>query len=129
MTCGRGLRSIGVLFSLLVVLSLPLFSDEDPAEMTTAEIVDELTSIIETQETRLNEAEQLLTEQRTMLSILRRKLTGLSESYTQLSRAMTEQRNYSKNLETELQKVRLHRTVLLTISAISIAAAVVGWLL
>ena len=97
--------------------------------MTTAEIVDELTSIIETQETRLNEAEQLLTEQQTMLSTLRRKLSELSESYTQLSQAMTEQRNYSKSLEEELRKTRFHRTVLLTTSVISIAAAVVGWLL
>lgn len=129
MTCGRGLKSIGVSLLLLLALSVPTYSDApDPSGMTTEEIVAELTQIISEQETRLNEAESLLTEQETTLRTLRRRLSELSESYTQQKQAIDGLRSYSQSLEGELQKVRMHRAVLLTISGISIVVAVVGWL-
>ena len=127
--CGYWLRSTGILLLLFLGLSSPLYSDTAPEDMTTAEIVAELTSIISEQETRLNEAESLLTEQRSTLLRLRQELNELQESYTRLNQAIDAQRNYSKSLEVELSRLRRQRVVLLTISGISIVTAVIGWIL
>ena len=125
---GRWLKSIAVGFFLVLVCSSELWA-QDAAEMTTAEILEELTVIIERQAERLTEADKLLTEQRSGLMKLRVELDSLRESYTRLTETINAHRIYSQNLERELQRLRVHRTVLLTTSAISIVAAVVGWLL
>lgn len=125
---GRWSKSIAVGFFLVLVCSSGLWA-QDAAEMTTAEILEELTVIIERQAERLTEADRLLNEQKGELMKLRTELTDLRESYTRLTETINAHRTYSQNLERELRRLRVHRTVLLTTSAISIVAAVVGWLL
>jgi len=126
--CGRLLRSGAVGFLLLLALSSPCFS-QDVGEMTDQEIVDELTSIIERQATRLTELETILASQQRTLISLQLKLTELSQSSTRLRTAMNELNNYSRSLEDEVRSLTIQRRALVWGLLISTAAAVVGFLL
>jgi len=130
-TCGsgNGWRVFGLGCCLLVVLSLQSLQGQDAGSMTDSEILDELTTIIERQQMRLTEAEQLLTEQKQELTQLKTELIGLRESYTRLTETLAAHRTYSQSLESALRRLRVQRSVLLTISGISTVAAVVGWLM
>ena len=94
---------------------------QDPSDMTTPEILAELSTIIETQQTQLTELTLELLRLRLIIERQEQALITASESSASLRAALSEQATYSLSLEGALTR----RTVALTILAISLLVALV----
>ena len=116
---------------LLVALSVGCYS-QDPAEMSTAQILTELKNIINEQETRLTELGTLLAERESILISLQKTLNSLRselsasvESLKQARMAIDEQGNYSKSLQNEL---RIQKAISWVLGIVAIGG-VAGWII
>ena len=122
---GRGSRIMLVGCFLLLVFCSAGYSD-DIATLSTAEIVAELTSIVQSQTLRLTELETLLERQKETARLLRLNLTALSASYMRLQTTMNELNDYSQNLEREVEILKAQRKVLLWGLGGSIGIVIIG---
>jgi uncharacterized protein (DUF3084 family) len=99
----NGLKSFLLLSAVFFLLSsLSLSADEpvDPAEMTTPQILQELTEILTDWQTSLDEREQSLSERESDLSKREQALTEREQLQTELA-------NYFENSKKEMTQIKI----------------------